>query len=65
MDVIVLGSLCLGLCVYILHLQRQLREAYSAVSAMAEGILLVADGKVELERTAEGIKILMKKGGGK
>lgn len=62
MEVFILGATCFGLCVWNLKLQSDLKKANIAVYIMAEGMKRMADGEIELERTPEGIKVLLKQG---
>lgn len=62
MEVIILGATCLGLCVWNLKLQSDLKKTTHILCVMAEGMKRMADGEIELERTPEGIRAVVKQG---
>jgi len=62
MEVIILGVTCLGLCMWVLKLQSDLKKTTHILCVMAEGMKRMADGEIELERTPEGIRAVVKQG---
>ena len=63
MDAVIgLCVLNLLLCIWIVRLQSKISKMNIVLAVMSEGMARVADGEVEIVRTAEGIKAVVKKG---
>lgn len=57
MDVIFIGVMALGLAAYTLHLQRKVRAYEVLIAGTAEMLIDIADKKLEIVRTANGVHI--------
>lgn len=53
-DVVLLGGICLLLCMYVMYLHHRLRAARVAVKMMAITIAKILDGKVEVKKGQDG-----------
>lgn len=58
MDVFFLGVVCVGLAIYILHLQRKVDSAEDMMTNMVESMILIADGEAKAVRTGEGVRVV-------
>ena len=57
MDIIFLGAIALGLAVYALRLQRKVRVYEKLIAGTAEMLIDIADNKLQIVRTADGVHI--------
>lgn len=57
MDVIFLGVIALGLAMYALRLQRKVKRYEILIAGTAEMLIDIADHKLVVVRTAEGVQI--------
>lgn len=58
MEMLFLGTVCVGLAVYVLHLQYKLEDAESMMNNMVEAMMDIADGKAKAVRTDNGVKVV-------
>lgn len=57
MDIFILATLTLGLAVYALRLQRKIKTYEVLIAGTAEMLIDIADNKLEIVRTADGVHI--------
>lgn len=58
MDVFFLGGVCVGLAIYVLHLQYKLEGAEGMIINMIEAMMDIADGEAKAVRTGEGVRVV-------
>jgi hypothetical protein len=57
MDTIFLGAIALGLAMYALRLQRKVRTYEHLIAGTAEMLIDIADNKLKIVRTVDGVHI--------
>ena len=60
MDIFILATLTLGMAVYALRLQRKIKTYEILIAGTAEMLIDIADNKLVVVRTPEGVQIKAK-----
>ena len=58
MEMLFLGTVCVGLAIYILYLQNKVEDAEHMMNNMVEAMMDIADGDAKVIRTDNGVKVL-------
>jgi hypothetical protein len=59
MEMLFLGTVCVGLAIYILYLQNKVEDAEHMMNNMVEAMMDIADGKAKAVRTGDtGVKVV-------